>query len=62
MPSWLQTVVNANPTSYAIDAIRRFLIDSGGLGNAALDFIYVGAFAFIMTTISIVLAWRYLNK
>jgi ABC-2 type transport system permease protein len=62
MPSWLQTVVNANPTSYAIDAIRRFLIDSGGLGNAGLDFLYVGAFAFMMTTISIVLAWRYLNK
>lgn len=62
MPSWLQTVANGNPTSYAIDAIRRFLIDSGGLGNLTLDFVYVGAFALIMTTISIVLAWRFLNK
>lgn len=62
MPTWLQTVVNANPTSYAIDAIRRFLIDSSGLSNVAVDFLYVGTFAVITTTISIVLAWRYLNK
>jgi ABC-2 type transport system permease protein len=62
MPSWLQTVVNANPTSYAIDAIRRFLIDSSGLGNVAVDFLYVGAFAIITTTISIVLSWRFLSK
>ncbi len=62
MPSWLQAVANVNPVSYAINAVRLFLIDSGGLSNVVVDFAYVGAFALIMSTISIVLAWRFLNK
>jgi ABC-2 type transport system permease protein len=62
MPNWLQAVANANPTSYAVDAVRRFIIDSGGLSNLAVDFAYVGAFALVLTTISIVLSWRFLSK
>jgi ABC-2 type transport system permease protein len=62
MPNWLQAVANANPTSYAVDAVRRFIIDSGGFSNLAVDFAYVGAFALVLTTISIVLSWRFLNK
>jgi ABC-2 type transport system permease protein len=62
MPNWLQPVANANPTSYAVDAVRRFIIYSGGLNNLAVDFAYVGTFAVVMTAISIVLSWRFLNK
>ena len=62
MPNWLQPVANANPTSYAVDAVRRFIIDSGGLSHLAVDFAFVGIFALIMTTISIVLSWRFLSK
>jgi ABC-type multidrug transport system permease subunit len=62
MPNWMQAVANANPTSYAVDAVRLFIIDSGSLSNLAVDFAYVGAFALILTTISIVLSWRFLNK
>jgi ABC-2 type transport system permease protein len=62
MPSWLQAVANVNPTSYAVDAVRRFIIDSGNLSNLAVDFAYVGAFALTLTTISIVLSWRFLSK
>ncbi len=62
MPSWLQTVANANPTSYAVDAIRRLTIDSGGLGNLAVDFEFLGVFALIMTTLSIILSWRFMNQ
>jgi ABC-2 type transport system permease protein len=62
MPDWLQAVANANPTSYAVDAVRRFIIDSGGLSNILVDFAYVGAFALTLTTVSIVLSWRFLNK
>jgi ABC-2 type transport system permease protein len=62
MPNWLQPVANANPTSYAVDAVRRFIIDSGSLNKLAVDFAFVGIFALIMTTISIVLSWRFLSK
>ncbi len=62
MPNWMQAIANANPTSYAVDAVRRFIIDSGSLNHLAVDFAYVGAFALILTTISIVLSWRFLNK
>ena len=62
MPNWLQTIVNANPTSYAINGIRLFLIDSGGLTNVAINFAYVGGFALTAMIVSILLAWRFLNK
>jgi len=62
MPNWLQTVANVNPVTYAINGIRCFLIDSGGLGSVAGDFAYVGIFALITTTLSVILAYRYLNK
>jgi ABC-2 type transport system permease protein len=62
MPNWLQPVANANPTSYTVDAVRRLIIDSGSLNNLAVDFAYVGAFAVILTVISIVLSWKFLNK
>jgi ABC-2 type transport system permease protein len=62
MPDWLKAVANANPTTYAVDAVRRFIIDSGALGNVAVDFAYVGMFALIVTAISIVLSWRFLSK
>jgi ABC-2 type transport system permease protein len=62
MPIWLQTVANVNPTSYAVDAIRRLMIDGGGLGSLWVDFEFVGIFALVMTVLSIVLSWRFLNE
>lgn len=62
MPNWLQTIVNVNPTTYAIDAVRTFLINRGGLSKVTVDFAYVGTFALITIILSVVLAWRYLNK
>ena len=62
MPGWLQTVANANPTSYAVDAIRCLTIDNGGFGGLATDFEVVGLFALAMTVLSIVLSWRFLNE
>lgn len=62
MPNWLQVVANVNPTSYAVDAVRLFIIDSGNLGNLGVDFAYVGGFALVVTIICVVLSWRYLNK
>lgn len=70
MPPWLQTVAKFNPMTYTIDAVRQLLIDSpvhwwgevGGQMGVALDFVYVGIFAIIVSTIGILLSWRYLSK
>ncbi len=63
MPGWLQTVANVNPLSYTINGMRQLLInDSIDYSALALQYAYVGVFAAILTTIGIVLSWRYLNK
>jgi ABC-2 type transport system permease protein len=62
MPDWLQTIANVNPISYTIDAVRRLMIFSDGYAQLPLDFAYVGIFAIVVTTICVVLSWRFLNK
>jgi ABC-2 type transport system permease protein len=63
MPGWLQTIANVNPISYTIDGMRQLLIfDSINYTQLALDFAFVGVFAAILTSIGIVLSWRFLNK
>jgi ABC-2 type transport system permease protein len=62
MPSWLQSIASVNPISYTIDAVRRLMVFSDGFGPLPLDFAFVGTFAVIVTTICVVLSWRYLNK
>lgn len=62
MPTWLQTVANVNPMSYTIDGMRQLLIFNTNYTQLAWDFAYVGIFAVVLTTIGIVLSWRYLNK
>jgi len=63
MPSWLQAVANANPLSYTINGMRQLLInDTIDYSALAFQYAYVGIFAAVLTTIGIVLSWRYLNK
>jgi len=63
MPGWLQAVANANPISYTIDGMRQLLIfDSINYTQLFMDFAFVGVFAAILTSIGIVLSWRFLNK
>jgi ABC-2 type transport system permease protein len=62
MPGWLQAIANVNPISYTIDAVRRLMVFSDGFGRLPLDFAFVGIFAVVVTTICLVLSWRYLNK
>jgi ABC-2 type transport system permease protein len=70
MPSWLQSIAAVNPMTYTTDAVRQLLIYSsinwwgsaGGQMGVALDFLYVGIFALVVSTIGIVLSWRYLSK
>jgi ABC-2 type transport system permease protein len=62
MPGWLQAVANVNPISYTIDGMRQLLIFNTDYMKLAWDFAYVGVFAVVLTTIGIVLSWRFLNK
>jgi len=62
MPDWLQPIANANPLTYATDAVRQLLIYEMDLNQLALDFAYLGVFAVVIASISTVLAWRYLSK
>jgi ABC-2 type transport system permease protein len=62
MPEWLQVVASVNPISYTIDAIRRLMIFSDGYTGLLFDFAFVGVFAIIITSICVVLSWKYLNK
>jgi ABC-2 type transport system permease protein len=63
MPGWLQAVANVNPLSYTMDGMRQLLINPViDYSQLALQYAYVGVFALILTTIGIVLSWRFLNK
>lgn len=62
MPEWLQVIVKINPLSYTTDAIRQLLIYEMDTTQLLLDFTYLGIFAVIVASISIILSWKYLNK
>jgi ABC-2 type transport system permease protein len=62
MPGWLQAVASINPISYTIDGMRQLLIFETDYAKLAFDFAYVGAFALVLTTVGIILSWRFLNK
>jgi len=59
MPSWLKPIAYVNPLTYSNGAIRGLLL--GIPTNLTIDFLYLGLFALILSTIGIVLSWRYLS-
>ncbi len=62
MPEWLQTITKINPVTYATDATRQLILYTVDMHQLAIDFLFLGAFAVIFSTIGIVLSWRYLSK
>jgi ABC-2 type transport system permease protein len=63
MPGWLQTVASINPLSYTMNGMRQLLInDTIIYSDLVLQYAYVGIFALVLTTVGIVLSWRFLNK
>jgi ABC-2 type transport system permease protein len=63
MPDWLQAVANVNPLSYTMNGMRQLLINPTiDYSQLVLQYAYVGIFAAVLTTIGIVLSWRFLNK
>jgi ABC-2 type transport system permease protein len=62
MPSWLQTVANVNPVSYATDASRQLVLYPINMSKLIMDFTVLGIFAIVFSAIGILLSWRYLSK
>jgi ABC-2 type transport system permease protein len=62
MPDWLQPIVKANPLSYLTDALRQLTILPMDTSAIIWDFIYLGAFAGILSVIGLILSWQYLTR
>ncbi len=63
MPGWLQAVATVNPLSYTMNGMRQLLINPTiDYSQLALQYAYVGIFAAVLTTVGILLSWRFLNK
>ena len=63
MPDWLQAVASVNPLSHTMNGMRQLLIDPMiDYSQLAFQYAYVGIFALVLTTVGIVLSWRFLNK
>ena len=68
MPAWLQSVIQYNPVSYAVDGVRQLLLGSASApGYAVLaplwvDFTVLAGFAVILSVLGIVLSWRLLTN
>ncbi|RLI20538.1 multidrug ABC transporter permease [Candidatus Bathyarchaeota archaeon] len=62
MPEWIQAIARVNPISYLTDAIRQLTILQMDVSALMFDFAYLGAFAAVLSTVGILLAWKYLTK
>jgi ABC-2 type transport system permease protein len=62
MPDWLQPVTKINPITYATDATRQLILYTIDMQQLMFDFLFLGLFAVVFSTIGIVLSWRYLSK
>jgi len=62
MPDWIRTIAKFNPISYGTDAGQQLILHSVNTTALTNDFIFLGVFAALFSTIGIVLSWRYLSK
>lgn len=62
MPEWIQAIARVNPLTYLTDAIRQLIILPLNTSALIIDFIYLGIFATVLSTMGILLSWKYLTK
>ncbi|MEM1583450.1 MAG: ABC transporter permease [Nitrososphaerota archaeon] len=62
MPNWLQAIAIVNPVSYMTDIVRQLTIYQTDLTTLFTDLAYLGLFAISLSTLGIILAWKYLVK
>ena len=62
MPDWLQPFTKINPITYVTDATRQLILYTINVQQLMFDFLFLGMFAVVFSTIGIVLSWRYLSS
>ncbi|MGQ9515324.1 MAG: ABC transporter permease [Thermoproteota archaeon] len=62
MPEWIQIIARVNPLTYMTDAVRQLTILTLDASTLMIDFAYLCIFAAVLSTIGIMLSWRYLTK
>jgi ABC-2 type transport system permease protein len=58
LPGWLRGLARINPEAYAVDALKSVLFKNAGFMTVIADVVFLGAFAAVMMTVSIVLFRR----
>jgi ABC-2 type transport system permease protein len=61
MPSWLQAIANVNPVSFTIAIGRSTLLGITPTISLGSAFLYLGVFAALLGTVSIILSWKLLK-
>ncbi len=68
MPGWLQSVIQYNPVSYAVDGVRQMLLGTASatgfsvLAPLWVDFAVLTGFAALLGILGIILSWRLLSQ
>jgi ABC-2 type transport system permease protein len=62
MPDWLQPFTKINPITYVTDANRQLILYTINMPDLMFDFLFLGVFALVCSTIGILLSWRYLSR
>ena len=60
MPSWLKPIAEINPLTYSNAVIRGMLL--GVQTNLIIDFTYLIIFAIVLSTVGIILSWKYISS
>jgi len=62
MPAWLQPFTKINPITYSTDATRQLILYTINTQQLMFDFLFLGVFAAVFSTMGIVLSWRHLSR
>jgi ABC-2 type transport system permease protein len=62
MPDWIRAIAKVNPVTYLTDACRQLTVWTTDYHALAVDFVYLGTFAAVLSAVGILLAKRYLSR
>lgn len=62
MPGWISSIAKWNPITYGTDAAHQLILQGVNVARLTNDFIFLGVFAAVFSTIGIVLSWRFLSR
>jgi ABC-type polysaccharide/polyol phosphate export systems, permease component len=62
MPYWLQPFAYINPITYTNDIVRQLLLGTTGINSLFIDYLYLISFASFLSSVGIILSWKYLSR